>query len=39
MRHSYNSEGRCVHCDLRWHQSVGTACYAWKEKGDGADHP
>ena len=24
--HSFNDEGRCVHCDIRWVHAVGTVC-------------
>jgi hypothetical protein len=26
MHHSFNDEGRCVHCDIRQHRAVGTVC-------------
>lgn len=26
MRHSFDDEGRCMFCDVRWHKAVGTAC-------------
>jgi hypothetical protein len=29
MRHSFNEEGRCVFCDMRWHRAVGTECQAF----------
>ena len=32
MRHSFNTEGRCVFCDNRIHRVVGTECTAWKDR-------
>lgn len=24
--HSFNDEGCCVHCDIRWHRAIRTVC-------------
>jgi hypothetical protein len=26
QHHSFNSEGRCAFCDIRWVHAVGTVC-------------
>jgi hypothetical protein len=36
MRHSFNHEGRCVHCDIRWSKAVGTQCKGWEPEEDDA---
>jgi len=43
--HSFNREGRCVHCDIRWVHAVGTVCdnertrETTNEMEEGRPHP